>query len=250
MRLSHCVATFILACELLSVSLYGQAVSVRLDTPNYPVLRDEVFPISVTVSNGCQNGFYVIRDPLVAMNRQLFFIPMDVDGNHLFDNTYRNPVMSIGRELFSSLVAERTASVLLQPGSTFQWDYTGKLPIHFGATNLHLAVQLLTGIDSWHYSNTNVFSYIDESMDLGGNVFCGGYLYHDAIMTFDVRKIPITGNEFLFLDSGDRLCEVPHNSILGSNMHTNSGVLTVSFGTNAPPVRYHVPTCKVLPPDQ
>ena len=118
MRISHCVATFILASKLLSVSLYGQTVSVRLDTPNYPVMKDEWSPVSVTVSNICDHSFPILRATgnaylgnenliqVVIFKNELEGIPF------LFDNPTGQRICSIATNEVPSFAMNTNAAIL------------------------------------------------------------------------------------------------------------------------------------------
>ena len=226
------------------VTVKCDTVSVFLKTPDYPIIKDEVFPISVSVSNMCKQCLYVGKNPGSVMNWQMFFTVFENGKVKEYDSVFHAP-----NAFFWSQIQRDHPNILqLVPGESYTLDFSDVFPVGVLSTNVQLSVQMLVGNHEWAYSNTNTLQILGKKTVDGVRRFEGVFPYATGIDHFAVYQHTLGNRDVLFTDLGYRIVDIPYHSTPCFNMNTNSGVLTVSFGTNAPPVRYHIPTCKVLPP--
>lgn len=226
------------------VPAYG-GVDVCLSTPQHRLLADEDFAVSVVLSNNSGNVIMAIDNPALALNRQLFFItghdakrPLD----HLFANT--------NNESWDSIVNNRLeGSTAIADGQVKCWDYKDIFPNSlndYGVSNICVAI--LVGTNDWVFSPTNSMVFSNSKVSEGALRLNSAYARLSGLESFKVYECGVDGTNFLFSESRNRICAVPTNTTTTFLMNTNSGVLTISFGANMDPVRFHVPSCGELKP--
>ncbi|MCL1921789.1 MAG: hypothetical protein FWG50_12090 [Kiritimatiellaeota bacterium] len=245
MRKTHTIG-LLLAIPLSVCHAQTNGITVSLIMPGDEVLFIEKTPIVISISNGSDRAFQIIKDNDRALRNQ---IKLDVGAREPYA---RSPIEITNDECKSWASVSRSKDYLNR-GESFSWTFLRSVELtvlgyHVQATNI--TAKVLVGDDEWACSVTHPFSINKEDVEQNG------LLYNSpAIASYDattktkteatLRIVKIAGESYLFTDRGYRICAVSDDDVPEVLMDSQTGMMSISFKDSKRRVIYNFNQKKV-----
>ena len=239
MRKTHTIG-LLLAIPLSVCNAQTDEVVVSLTMPDGEMLILETTPIVISISNGSDRAFQIIKDNARALRYQ---IKLDVGARE----PYQHSPIEATDDRYKTWSSVNRSEDYLTPGKSFTWTFprlvelTG-LAYHVQATNI--TVKVLIGDNEWVSSTSMPFSICEEDM-AGRKLFEGSPVIEcydvttKAKIETTLRMIKVGGESYLFTDRAVRICAVSDTDVPEVFMDSETGMMSISFKDSKRRVRYN-----------
>ncbi|MCL1921790.1 MAG: hypothetical protein FWG50_12095 [Kiritimatiellaeota bacterium] len=229
MRKTHTIG-LLLAIPLSVCNAQTDEVVVSLTMPDGEMLILETTPIVISISNGSDRAFQIIKDNARALRYQ---IKLDVGARE----PYQHSPIEATDDRYKNWSSVSRSEDYLAPGESFTWIFPRFVELtllgyHTQSTNI--TAKVLVGDNKWAYSATVPFCVSREDIEGGGllpkSQIIECYNANTKMKSeTTIRKVKIGNKSYLFTDNGYRICAVSDDDVPEVFMDSETGMMSISF---------------------
>ena len=215
-------------------------ITVSLTVPDGEMLILEKTPIVISISNGTDRAFQILKDNARALRRQ---IKLDVGA----EEPHAHSPIEATNDKYKDWSYVRLSEDYLNPGESFTWTFPRFVELtllgyHVQATNI--TAKVMVGDNEWACSATVPFFVSRADIAEGGlfqkspKIECYDATTKEKNGT-TLRKVKIGGKTYLFTDDEYRICEMPDGDTPEVLLDAETGILSISFKDSKRRIRYN-----------